>query len=223
MPATRSPVVDTELTPTALTALYQQANNEVPPAKPQALTTSRIFKAMRAAHQKGFEAAKAEDAEMLQKLTNALHRLDSVIIGALPSFEVVHEGELDAVVENLVLAVTAAGEQLKAAAPEPSTDPSAWPTQAFGLMLHSETARRLAYECQRIGATLIGGYFGGARYCAGLPVRDAAHAFQVGNQLGLAAGSFGEVRWDSFNPTSRSVFLVFEAAHVSQGPAASPN
>lgn len=223
MPDILSPEVNADLTPSALTALYQQTNNEVPPAKPQALTTSRIFKAMRAAYQKGFEAAKAEDAETLQNLTNALHRLDTVIIGALPTFEVVHEGNLDAVVENLVLAITAAGEKLKAAAPDSLPDPSTLPTQAFGLMLHSESARRLAHECQRIGATLIGGYFGGARYCAGLPVRDAAHAFQVGNQLGLASGSFGEVRWDSFNSNSRSVFLVFEAAHVSQGPATSPN
>ena len=50
--------------------------------------------------------------ESLEDLRGALHRIDTVAVG-LPTFEVRHEGGLDAFVQNIVDAIVALHEQRK--------------------------------------------------------------------------------------------------------------
>ena len=58
--------------------------------------------------------------ESLEDLRGALHRIDTVAVG-LPTFEVRHEGGLDAFVQNIVDAIVALHEQRK-----PLTDEREW-------------------------------------------------------------------------------------------------
>lgn len=56
------------------------------------------------------QSTKQEPAESWEELHNALQRIDTAAVG-LPTFEVRHEGGLDAVVQNIVDAIVALHER----------------------------------------------------------------------------------------------------------------
>ena len=63
-----------------------------------------------------------------------------------------------------------------------------------GMRPTNETAERLINKASELKLQLRAGYFGTTTYCAGVRVVDAAHAFQLGAQLG---SSFGPVVFDA--------------------------
>lgn len=209
------------LTDQQLTQLYQRANNETPPAKPQALATRRIFAAMRAAYELGAGSpapAGAAQGDSYEQLWNAFSRVDSAVIGLLPTFEVVQEGGIEAVTENLVRAIEKAGQALQALAPNAPAPASELPDVAFGLRLQNDTAKRLAVAISHLKEqpTVIGGFFGGTTYCIGLAFKDSTHAFHLGAQLGLGtAPGYGDVGFDRY-PGKVGGILVFSDARVAQ-------
>lgn len=70
----------------------------------------------------------------------------------------------------------------------------------------NDTAEKLLDKAQELKLQLKPGYFGTRTHCAGVRVRDAAHAFQLGAQLG---NEFGPVVFDSLLAT-----LAFPQARV---------
>ena len=52
----------------------------------------------------------------------------------------------------------------------------------------NSTAETLMAKAAAHGIELVAGYFGAGVYCAGVHVRDAAHAFELGALLGEQFG-----------------------------------
>ena len=63
----------------------------------------------------------------------------------------------------------------------------------------NDTARRLERKAAGLGIELVTGYFGTGVYCAGVRVRDACHAFELGALLGDQFGPRVLDRWEGLH------------------------
>jgi hypothetical protein len=86
-----------------------------------------LFEAIVRADERALAAPVQEPVESWEDLHNALQRIDTAAVG-LPTFEIRHEGGLDAVVQNIVDAIVALheGATPPAAQPAPVQEPVAY-------------------------------------------------------------------------------------------------
>lgn len=103
-----------------LQAIDFVANFKAALAQPKHLTEKEKISREMTAEIAAARALAQPAQESLEDLRGALHRIDTVAVG-LPTFEVRHEGGLDAFVQNIVDAIVALHEQRK-----PLTDEREW-------------------------------------------------------------------------------------------------
>lgn len=77
----------------------------------------------------------------------------------------------------------------------------------------NELAKKLLARLAELNVLVLGGYFGQAKYCAGVFVDNAAEAVKLGISLG--EGDWGEIDYD--HGYGKRPVIVFRDARVRQG------
>lgn len=72
---------------------------------------------------------------------------------------------------------------------------------------------KIKQQLKDLGIEYQTGYFGGSKYCLGLPVKDHAHAFQLGSQLSLLCSYEGTIGYDRHG--NRDYIVFYDAITVA--------